>query len=141
SLEAHAELALRWHGCFRPRWRAREAFDALVSLFARVGHLEPRGRLPTGARGVKGTRLVALRRIGADWLAPLHAFLDGESDALLGRLFDVLLERPDARGAREAVLRAFDALRDFFREDACRLGEARRRVAWVGTFVPQAERD
>ncbi|MEZ4333081.1 MAG: nucleotide excision repair endonuclease [Myxococcota bacterium] len=139
--DAHGALALRWHGCFRPRWRAREAFDALVSLLGRVGHLEPRGRLPDGARGVKGTRLVALRRMGTDWLAPLQAFLDGESDALLGRLFDVLLERPDARSDREAVQQAFDALRAFFREDARRLCGARRRVGWAETFVPQAERD
>ncbi|MBK7948255.1 MAG: nucleotide excision repair endonuclease [Deltaproteobacteria bacterium] len=141
QLEAHAPLGLRWHGCFRPRWRALAAFDALVSLFGRVGHLEPRHRMPAGVRGVKGTRFVALRRIGSDWLGPLDAFFDGESDALLGRLFDVLLERPDARGEREAVQRAFDDLRDFFREDARRLREARRRVVWAGTFVPQAERD
>lgn len=140
-LDAHDALGLRWHGCYRPRWRAREAFDALVSLFGRVGHLEPRSRLPEKARGVKWTRVVALRRIGGDWLAPLHAYLDGESDALLGRLFDVLLELPGARSDREEVQQAFDALRAFYVEDARRLCEARRRVAWAGTFVAQAERD
>jgi hypothetical protein len=45
-IEAYEPLALRWHGVFRPRHRARDAFDALVLLLSRLGHPEPRSRMP-----------------------------------------------------------------------------------------------
>ncbi len=140
-LDGEDPLALCWHGCFRPRWRAREAFEALVLLFGHLGHLEPRSRLPQATRSAKGTRLVALRRIAPEWLEPLRAFLDGESDGLLARLFDPLLEAPGARSDPAAIQAAFDALRSFHAEDAQRLADARRRVGWSGRFVPQQERD
>ncbi|MEZ4281964.1 MAG: nucleotide excision repair endonuclease [Myxococcota bacterium] len=140
-LEGEDPLALCWHGCFRPRWRAREAFDALILLFGHIGHVEPRNRLPEHSRSRKGTQLVALRRIDPDWIAPLRAFLDGESDALLALLFDHLLERSGARSDPASIQSAFDALRSFHAEDARRLADARRRVGWPGRFVPQEERD
>jgi excinuclease ABC subunit C len=138
--EAYAALRLRWHGCFRPRWRAREAFDALVSLCGRIGHLEPRSRWPE-LPVVKGTRFVALRRMDEDWMPDIRAFLDGESEALLGRLVDALLERSAARRDRVEVQAALDALHAFWVEDVRRLGEARRRVGWPDAFVPASERD
>jgi len=140
-LEDEDSLALCWHGCFRPRWRAREAFDALILLFGHIGHLEPRSRLPRAVRAAKGTRLVALRRIAPEWIPPLRAFLDGESDALLGALFAQLLEQPGARSDPAAIQAAFDALRSFHLEDAKRLADARRRVGWRERFVPQQARD
>lgn len=84
---------------------------------------------------------MALRRIEPEWLASIRAFLDGESDALLARLFDVLLEQAAARSDREAVQGAFEVLRDFHVEDARRLREARMQAGRVGSFVPQDERD
>ncbi len=140
-LEGEDLLALCWHGCFRPRWRAREAFNALILLFGHIGHLEPRSRLPRAVRGAKGTRLVALRRIAPEWIPPLRAFLDGESDALLGLLFDRMLEQPGARNDPAAIQAAFDVLRSFHAEDAQRLADARRRTEWPTRFVPQEERD
>lgn len=145
--EPWAALGLRWHGCFRPRWRAREAFDALAALLGRIGHLEPRSRRPAGVPALRGTRFVALRRLdetrrpGSDWLAPVRDFLDGESDALLPRLFETLLERSAARQDRAEVQAAFDTLATFYAEDARRLREARLRDGWNGAFVPQSERD
>ena len=136
----YAHLDLRWHGCFRPRWRAREAFDALVSLCGRVGHLEPKTRLPE-LPAVKGTRFVAVRRMGEDWTEPIRDFLDGESDALLARLFDALLEKPGARIDRADVQAALETLKAFYVEDARRLRHARERVGRGCAFVPQAERD
>lgn len=140
-LEGEDPLALSWHGCFRPRWRAREAFDALILLFGHIGHVEPRSRLPRAARGAKGTRLVALRRIAPEWIPPLRAFLDGESDALLGALFEQMLEQPGARSDPAAIQAAFDALRSFHVEDAQRLADARRHGGWRERFVPQQARD
>ena len=138
--DAHAELGLEWHGCFRPRWRAREAFDALVSACGRIGHLEPKSRLPT-LPGIRGTRFVAVRRLGEGWLPPIHSFLRGESDALLARLFEALLEQRGARIDAALVQGELESLKAFFDEDARRLRDARACVGWAGAFVPQAERD
>ncbi len=140
QLDAYAHLDLRWHGCFRPRWRAREAFDALVALCGHIGHLEPKSRLPE-LPAAKGTRFVAVRRLGRGWLEPIRSYLDGESDALLARLFDALLEQRGARLDRAEVQASIETLKAFFVDDAQRLRAARQRVGWAGSFVPQAERD
>jgi predicted GIY-YIG superfamily endonuclease len=137
---AFAPLALRWHGSFRPRARAREAFDALVELLGRIGHLEPRTSLPEAPR-IRGSRLVALRRTPAPLLAGLRAFLDGESDALLAELFALLLERHGARREARAVQEALDVLQGFYRRDVLRLRAALHATGEAPRFVPQAERD
>jgi len=138
--EAHESLGLEWHGCFRPRWRAREAFDALVSACGRIGHLEPKSRLPARP-AIRGTRFVAVRRLGGDWLSPLRAFLHGESDELLGRLFEALLEQRGARIDAALVQAEIESLKAFYDEDARRLRDARASAGWAEAFVPQAERD
>src|SRR4029450_3213502 len=85
-------LAMRWHGCFRSRVRARAAFDALVALFARLGHLEPTSRLPE-VRLRRGARLEAFRGVPPEFPAAADAFLSGDSTDLLALLFDRPLER------------------------------------------------
>ena len=137
---AYAALDLRWHGTFRPRARAREAFDALVELLGRIGHLEPRTRLPEAPR-LRGSRLVALRRTPGPLLAGIRAFLDGESDALLPELFAHLLERRSARHDAAAVQDALETLQGFYRRDVLRLQTALRATGRSGRFVPQFERD
>jgi hypothetical protein len=137
---AFAALGLRWHGSFRPRARARDAFDALVGLLGRIGHLEPRSRLPDAPR-LRGSRLVALRRAPGPLLAGIRAFLDGESDALLAGLFAQLLERRGARHDAVAVQEALDVLQAFYRRDALRLREALRAAGRAAGFVPGRERD
>ena len=139
-IEAYQPLGLRWHGVFRPRHRARDAFDALVFLLSRIGHPEPRARLPRAPR-LRGSRLVALRRTPPELLAPLRDFLDGRSDALLETLFAALLERSAARRDAAAVQAALDTLADFFARDAVRLRRARERAGFPDPFVPQARRD
>jgi len=138
--EAFAELDLRWHGAFRPRWRAREAFEALVALLGRIGHLEPRTRLPAAPR-LRGSRLVALRRVSEPWLADVRGLLDGRSDALLARLCEALLERAGARHEAAEVQESLRALQIFYREDAWRLRRVLQRTGRAPGFVPQSERD
>ena len=138
--EAFAQLGLRWHGSFRPRWRAREAFDALVALLARVAHSEPRSRLPDVPR-LRGSRFVALRRMPEGLLEPIRQFFDGESDALLAELFEQLLEKRSARSEAAEVQEQLLSLGAFHSEDAVRLREARRRVGHADRFVAQDERD
>jgi predicted GIY-YIG superfamily endonuclease len=138
--EEFGDLDLRWHGSFRPRWRAREGFDALISLLGRVGHLEPRSRFPDVPR-LKGSRFVALRRMPEGLLDEIREFLDGESDALLGRLFETLLEKVGARSEAAEVQQDLDSLAVFHREDVLRLRQARQRVGHHEAFVPRDERD
>jgi len=134
------ELGLRWHGTFRPRLRAREAFDALVALLGRIGHAEPASRLPPAPR-LRGSQLVALRRVPAELLGASRRFLDGDSDALLAQLFSQLLESRQARREAAEVEEELRCLARFHRHDVLRLREARQVTGRADAFVPQAERD
>lgn len=138
--EAFCSLGLRWHGVFRPRLRAREAFDALADLMGRIGHLEPRSRLPSAPR-FRGSRLAALRRVPPELLGATRHFLDGRSDELLARLFGHLLESRPARREAAEVQERLRSLEEFYRRDAVRLREVRRAVGREERFVPQSERD
>lgn len=138
--EAYDEFGLRWHGTYRPRLRACEAFDGLVDLFARIGHLEPRTRTPKAPR-LRGSRLVALRRVPPGLLEALRDFLDGESDVLLASLCEHLLESRAARSEAGDVQATLRLLAAFQRRDVRRLHDALRIAGRGERFVPQAERD
>lgn len=140
SPEAFAGLELRWYGAFRSRLRAREAFDALVDLLARIGHLEPRARLPVAPR-LRGSRLVGMRRLGPDLLEPTGRFLAGESDELLRELAVRLVERPSARREAAQVQEDLLLLDAFYRSDLVKLRNALRAAGRDGSFVSQQERD
>lgn len=129
----------RWHGCFRPRVRARAAFDALVALFARLGHPEPMSRLPD-VRLRRGARLEAFRRLPPEFLPAANAFLSGDSTELLGLLFERLLESPRARRQAAAVEEELRTLDDFARQSVAPLCRALRAAGRTG-FVPGDERD
>ena len=132
-------LDLRWHGCFRSRSRARAAFDALVALFARLGHLEPTSRLPD-VRLRRGARLEAVRRVPPELPAAADAFLSGDSTDLLSLLFDRLLESPRARRQAADVEEELRTLDDFARKDVAPLRRALRTMGRSGC-VPAHERD
>lgn len=136
---AFAELGLRWHGVFRSRLRAVDAFDALDALLGRVGHREPGARL-RGLPRRRGSRLRAYRRIAV--LEPgLSALLAGEDEGLLASLAEGLLEKPDARRDAEEVGEALRRLRAFHRRDARRLATVRRAAGIAEPFVGQEQRD
>ena len=132
-------LDLRWHGCFRSRGRARAAFDALVALFTRLGHLEPTSRLPD-VRLRRGARLEAFRRLPPGLPAAADAFLSGDSTDLLALLFDRLLESAPARRQASEVEEELRALADFARRDVAPLRRALRTMGRSGC-VPGDERD
>jgi excinuclease ABC subunit C len=138
--ELYDELNLEWHGTFRPRQRARDAFEALVELFGRLGHVEPSSRLPKAPRR-KGSRLVAVRRVPEELLLKTQHLLDGEDDLLLAALSTHLLECREARRVAARVQEELRFLADFYRHDARRLQEARVAMGRTRNFVPQAERD
>jgi predicted GIY-YIG superfamily endonuclease len=138
--EIFEELKLSWHGSFRPRSRASDAFDALVSLLGRLGHVEPASRRPSAPRR-KGSRLVAIRRVSDVYLALTRSFLNGEDDALLGVLSTDLLDSAEARRAAQLVQEELRFLEDFYGHDVRRLRDVRLAMGHEGTFVPREERD
>lgn len=137
--EEWGSLDLRWYGCFRSRVRARAAFDALVALFARVGHLEPASRLPD-VRLRRGVRLEAFRRVPAELAAAADAFLSGDSTDLLTLLFGRLLESSRARLEAADVAEELRTLDDFARNDVAPLQRVLRTMGRSGC-VPGHERD
>jgi excinuclease ABC subunit C len=138
--EEFEALGLVWHGAFRPRRRARDAFDGVVELLGWLGHLEPTNRLPKAPR-LRGSRLVALRRIPLDMLGPLQAFLNGESEAFLETLCEALLESQSARQSASQIGEDLRFLEDFYRHDLVGLREARLAVGDTRAFIPRDERD
>lgn len=137
--EEWGHLDVRWHGCFGSRVRARAAFDALVALFARLGHLEPTSRLPD-VRLRRGVRLEALRRVPPELPAAADAFLSGDSTDLLALLIDRLLESSRARRQAADVEEELRTLDDFARKDVARLRRALRTMGRSG-YVRGDERD
>lgn len=133
-------LELQWHGAFRPRLRARTAFDSLIELLGRIGHLEPRSRLPEASRR-RGSSLVVVRRIPDEILTQTRNFLDGEDDGLLESLCTHLLEQREARRTAAEVEERLRFLDDFYRHDVRRLREARIVNGQSEKFVPRSERD
>jgi len=138
--EVYSELGLEWHGVFRPRWRARAAFDGFIDLFGQIGHAEPRSRLPEVPYR-KGSHVVVFRRVPEPFLPAIRTFLSGESDALLEMLFLELLEESGARRTAKEVQERLRFLKEFYQEDACGLRDARTRAKRDEAFVPGGERD
>jgi excinuclease ABC subunit C len=137
--EEWSHLDVRWHGCFRSRMRARAAFDALVALFARLGHREPMSRLPDVPLR-RGARLEAFRRVPPELHAAADAFFSGDSTELLALLFERLLESPGARSQAAEVEEELRTLDGFARRDVAPLRRALRAMGRSGC-VPGDERD
>lgn len=140
NVDAWSEYGFRWFGTFRSRLRAKEAFDALVDLVARLGHLERTSTLGD-TPNVKGSRLAGVRQLSAELVDALESLLSGASRDGLIQLATALLEKP--RACREAVdvQRLLDVLDEFYRSDLEKLHAALQRCGRRGTFVRQDERD
>ncbi len=133
-------LELAWYGAFRSRRRALAAFDALVGLLGRLGHLEPHKRLPRAPRP-RGSRLVGFRRLEPELLDAIHRFLAGEAPEALGLLAQRLLEKPHARREAGLVEEDLRELRAFHASDLAPLRRSLREAGRAGSYVPRDERD
>ena len=140
SPDAWRQLDLRWHGSFRSRRRARDAFDALTGLLGFLAHPEPRSRLPRVPRP-RGSRLVAFRQLDPDLFARIGQLLAGESPAAVEELSLRLLEKAGARQEAERVEADLRRVAAFYRSDLAKLRNALRAAGRSGSFVPQGERD
>jgi excinuclease ABC subunit C len=128
---------LAWHGAFRSREITGGAFFGLVRLAAMLGHREKAPMRPRGTR----TWLFEVRQLPPGWSQEWSAFLRGESRAALSALVVALLDKPRARRDAVTVQEDIDALERFYKHEALRLADARRRVGETRWPVPQAERD
>jgi excinuclease ABC subunit C len=138
-ISAYRSLGLRWHGTFRSRTRALEAFEALVALLDLIGHREPASRLSELPR-LRGSRVAAFRRI-EDLIPSVERFLAGESAAVLREFALLLLEKPEARRNASQVGESLRCLDSFFHSDARKLHETLRAAGRRGHFVRQEDRD
>lgn len=136
---AWSELDLRWHGSFRSRLRALEAFEALLALLDWAGHREPRARLPTLPR-IRGSRFAAYRRI-APLIPGFDRLFSGEDAGVLQALSEQLLAKPDARQDAEQIGEDLRRLAAFFHEDAEPLRDALQAGGRPPGFVAQEDRD
>ena len=134
-----SDLALRWHGSFRSRLRALEAYDALTTLLDWAGHREPRPASPPFPT-VRGSRFTTYRR-AADLLPAIDRLLAGEDTAALELLSERLLANPDARQDGAQIEEDLRRLLAFFEEDARPLRRAQERNGREPGFVGQEERD
>ena len=130
----------RWYGTFRSRPRAKEAFDVLIELLRHTAHPEPRSRLPEH-RPIRGSRLVAFRRLNTEVSDGLATFLAGESAAPLAFIAEALLEKPRARREAVRVQECLRCLSFFYDTDLHPLCAALRTAGIQGTFIAQDERD
>jgi hypothetical protein len=128
---------LTWHGAYRSREIAGEAFFGLARLLAHIGHREKATRRPRGER----TYVFSFRRLPKTWPAEWSTFLRGEARGALAALVLALTEKPGARREAEAVQADVDALERFYRHEASRLRAACARTSETRWPVPQAERD
>lgn len=140
SPEAYADLPLRWFGTFRSRPRAKAAFDALVELFALIGHLSKRTQLPAHER-VRGSRLVGVRQLPRALDDLLTPFFAGEDCTLLGALATALLAKPRARHEAARVEERLRLLEAFYQADTRKLRLAMERLGRSDTYVSQDDRD
>ncbi len=138
-VDAWQRFGFRWFGVFRSRLRAKEAFDTLVDLLARLGHLERVTSLD--APSIKGSRIVGIRQLDAVVVAAVEEFLSGASDSALGVVSQALLDKPRARREAGEVEDQLRSLAAFHKADLVGLQDALRRAGRSGSFVSQRDRD
>ncbi len=140
SCEAWSSFPFEWYGTFRSRRRAKEAFDAIVSLLSFIGHLEGKSRLAPFPR-LRGSRVVGLRRLDPALVDSLHAFWMGNRRDLLETLALSLLEKIAARRHAPEIQQHLQVADAFYQADIRKLRAAINASGRAVAFVPQHERD
>jgi hypothetical protein len=140
DVSAWAPREFEWFGTFPSRPRAKEAFDALVTLLGFVGHLERTSSLGD-VPDVVGSRLAGVRQLDPALVESLRAFLRGADSRALRELSVALLSKPRARRQAPEVQALMSCAQRFYEADLKPLHDALRVAGRDGTFVPQAARD
>ncbi len=137
---AYQSFDFRWHGAFRSRLRARQAFDALIEILALLAHIEPVSRLPPHPRK-RGSRLVGFRQLHPEVRGHVETLLTAAEPATLTAIAEFLLEKPRARRDAGHVQECLRCLAAFCETDLRKLRNALDSAGLAGTFVDQRQRD
>lgn len=138
--EIYDHLDLEWFGKFRSRARSKETFDALLKLFAILGHREKRADLPEVPRHF-GSRLIGFRQFSSEFDKPIREYLAGQESTLVALLARELLEKPAARRDGEEIETLLRCCASFFQTDLKKLAEALCRNDIEGTYIEADEVD
>ncbi len=133
--------AFRFHGAFRSRYVAGEAFFSLMRLLKFVGTPLSRGQCETLGKGKKGSYLFGFRRLPELWPVHWEEFFRGRSREALEGLAFKLLDSSAARAKRDDIQEDLEALKRFFDEEATELALAIEATGYSGYPVPQRHRD
>jgi len=131
--------AFRFHGAFRSRYVAGEAFFSLMRLLKFVGTPLSRAQCESLGKG-KGYRF-GFRRLPELWGDHWENFFRGRSREALEGLALKLLDNAAARAKRDDIQEDLEALKRFFDEEATELALAIEATGYSGYPVPQRHRD
>jgi excinuclease ABC subunit C len=104
-----------FHGAFRSRSLARDAFFALSELLMFVGHRSPRRR---SQRFVKFSHEAFFRQLPESWLPLWRAYFRGESTEALATLVLSLVENAAARRKPRVIQERLNELKRFWKHEA-----------------------
>ncbi len=130
----------QFHGCYRSRRLAGDAYFALMKIFEYMGHpLSKKDLLSEGTSPY--SYLFGFRQIEPHWQPLVSTFLKGESKELLEAIVLALLERPGARKESDKIQERLRLLKRFYRYEARPLATAIRTVQFPDYPVKQLDRD
>lgn len=129
-----------WYGCYRSRMRVRGAYRGLAELLTYVAHPTP--LTAAQKQGLPAyTSLRIFRRLPETLSGCIVPFLLGQSDRLMHDLFAALLDSKGARAKAADLQEHFEALEDFWENEAVPLAQAIQKTVWTRYPVTQSDRD
>ena len=132
--------SLQFHGAFRSRYIAGEAFFSLMRLLKFVGHPLSRAQCGTLGQG-EHSYLFGFRRLPAHAFELWGRFFRGQSREALESLSLRLLDSGAARAKSAEIQEDLRALKRFFEEEASELALALQATGYAAYPVPQRDRD
>lgn len=139
---AHSEAMkdFEWFGCYRSGSRVREAHRGLTELLRFVAHPTPIAAAQK-ASFPPYTTVRVFRRIPESFRSAIPAFFRGDSDLLLPLFFDTLLDLKAARASAKDLQTAFEALQEFWDNEAVPLRAAIEKNNCLNYPIAQLDRD
>jgi len=127
-----------FHGAFRSRQIAGDAFFALMRLLKFVGHANPAKRR---TRTSRHSYTFSFRRLPPNWAGFWASFYKGETALAMEELIVSLAGNSAARRTPARIQSLLDELKRFWRREVLTLAKARKYVGYTAWPVPQHQRD
>ncbi len=134
-------LPFKFHGAFRSRYIAREAFFSLMRLFKFVANPLSKSQCLSISPKQAHSYLFGFRRLPGQASFLWEQFFRGQSREALEALTLRLLDSGAARARSAEVQEDLKALKRFFDEEASELALAIEATGYSGYPVPQRHRD